>query len=134
MIVSLSQAVGATAGGMTGGSLADAVTTANTAKNSVENNSLGKDDHARLKQLRQKAETQFGLNPQESLELVLLDAGDQMSAGLLKKVLAAEPLTEVQKADLATYYQRYIDQNGSLDLKNLQGIGPNQVYGFPYAD
>lgn len=68
---------------MTGGSLADAATTANITKNSVENNFLGKDDHARLKELRQKAEAQFGLSPQESLELVLLDAGDQMSAGLL---------------------------------------------------
>uniref|UniRef100_UPI001F495E42 VENN motif pre-toxin domain-containing protein n=1 Tax=Xanthomonas euvesicatoria TaxID=456327 RepID=UPI001F495E42 len=40
MIVSLSQAVGAIAGGMTGGSLADAATNANVAKNAVENNYL----------------------------------------------------------------------------------------------
>ncbi|MEC5080670.1 hypothetical protein [Xanthomonas oryzae] len=56
-----------------------------------------------------------------------------MSAGLLKKVLAGEALTDVQKADLAVYYQRYIDQNGSFDLNSLQGIGPDQAYGFPYA-
>ncbi|MEC5080893.1 VENN motif pre-toxin domain-containing protein, partial [Xanthomonas oryzae pv. oryzicola] len=43
MIVALSQAVGAIAGGMAGGSLADAATTANIAKNSVENNFLGKE-------------------------------------------------------------------------------------------
>ncbi|WP_326520649.1 hemagglutinin repeat-containing protein [Xanthomonas sp. 3058] len=40
MLVSLSQAIGAIAGGMTGGSLADAATNANVAKNVVENNYL----------------------------------------------------------------------------------------------
>ncbi|WP_428960441.1 hemagglutinin repeat-containing protein [Xanthomonas oryzae] len=131
MIVALSQAVGAIAGGVTGGGLADASVTTSIAKNSVENNFLGKDDLARLKQLREKSTR--GLDPQEALELVLLDSGDQMSAGLLKKVLAGEALTDVQKADLAVYYQRYIDQNGGFDLSSLQGIGPDQAYGFPYA-
>ncbi|PPU70434.1 hypothetical protein XcuCFBP2542_18855, partial [Xanthomonas cucurbitae] len=49
MIVSLSQAVGAIAGGMTGGSLADAATTAEIAKNSVENNWLTKPEAEVLK-------------------------------------------------------------------------------------
>ncbi|MCC8484877.1 hemagglutinin repeat-containing protein, partial [Xanthomonas campestris] len=40
LLVSLSQAIGAIAGGMTGGSLADAATNANIAKNAAENNYL----------------------------------------------------------------------------------------------
>lgn len=67
------------------------------------------------------------------MELVLLDASDQLSAGLLRKILAGEPLTELQQADFASYYERYVAQNGSFDLGDLTGITPDQVYGFPYA-
>ncbi|MBH1650575.1 hypothetical protein, partial [Stenotrophomonas maltophilia] len=83
------------------------------------------------------------------MELVLLDAADQMSAGLLRKALAGETLTEVQAADLATYINRYELQNGPLDLPGLQrqflansgsldpgelqGINPSQSYGRPYV-
>ncbi|WP_241899716.1 hypothetical protein [Stenotrophomonas maltophilia] len=122
---------------------------AGIAKNSVENNFLGNDDHARMVHLREKAKRQGGLDKQESLELVLLDAADQMSAGLLRKALAGETLTEVQAADLATYINRYELQNGPLDLPGLQrqflansgsldpgelqGINPSQSYGRPYV-
>ncbi|WP_414486609.1 hemagglutinin repeat-containing protein [Stenotrophomonas maltophilia] len=149
MVLALSQAVGALAGGLSGQDLAGIALNAGIAKNSVENNFLGNDDHARMVHLREKAKRQGGLDKQESLELVLLDAADQMSAGLLRKALAGETLTEVQAADLATYINRYELQNGPLDLPGLQrqflansgsldpgelqGINPSQSYGRPYV-
>ncbi|MBB5866586.1 VENN motif pre-toxin domain-containing protein, partial [Xanthomonas sp. 3058] len=50
ILVALSEAVGAIAGGLAGGSLADAATSANIAKNAVENNWLTKseDDYLKL--------------------------------------------------------------------------------------
>ncbi|MEQ3438657.1 hemagglutinin repeat-containing protein [Stenotrophomonas maltophilia] len=149
MVLALSQAVGALASGLSGQDLAGIALDAGIAKNSVENNFLGNDDHARMVHLREKAKRQGGLDKQESLELVLLDAADQMSAGLLRKALAGETLTEVQAADLATYINRYELQNGPLDLPELQkqflansgslnpgelqGINPSQSYGRPYV-
>ncbi|WP_279324058.1 hemagglutinin repeat-containing protein [Stenotrophomonas sp. LMG 10879] len=148
-ILALSQAVGALAGGLSGQDLAGIALNAGIAKNSAENNFLGQNDHARMIHLREKAKRQGGLDKQESLELVLLDAGDQMSAGLLRKALAGENLSEVQAADLATYISRYESQNGPLDLPELQkqfqeragtlrpgelqGVNPSQAYERPYA-
>ncbi|MFG6088900.1 VENN motif pre-toxin domain-containing protein [Stenotrophomonas indicatrix] len=148
-ILALSQAVGALAGGLSGQDLAGIALNAGIAKNSAENNFLGQNDHARMIHLREKAKRQGGLDKQESLELVLLDAGDQMSAGLLRKALAGESLSEFQAADLATYISRYESQNGPLDLPELQkqfqeragtlrpgelqGVNPSQVYERPYA-
>ncbi|WP_440579661.1 hemagglutinin repeat-containing protein [Stenotrophomonas maltophilia] len=60
MVLALSQAVGALAGGLSGQDLAGIALNAGIAKNSVENNFLGNDDHARMVHLREKAKRQGG--------------------------------------------------------------------------
>ncbi len=132
-VKALGQAVGAVAGGAGGAGIVGAALGTGIATNSIENNFLGKDDLARLRNLRNKAKGSSAMSSQEWTELILLDTADQMSAGLLRLALAGEALTEVQQADLYTFYQRYLAQNGSFDIDNLQGITPDTVYGFPYA-
>ncbi len=132
-VKALAQALGALTGSMGAEGITGAALGSSIAENAVENNFLGKNDLARLRNLREKAKQQGGLNPQESMELILLDSGDHMSAGLLRKLQSGETLTSTQEANLVTYYERYVEQNGDFEIGNLDGIDPGDYYGFPYA-
>ncbi|XUP29669.1 hemagglutinin repeat-containing protein [Xanthomonas axonopodis pv. vasculorum] len=90
MIVALSQAVGALAGGMMGGKVNDALVGSGVAGNAVENNFLGNAQKQRLESLRAKSKAD-GLTPQEAKELVILDVSDQVSDGLLARYRCRRP-------------------------------------------
>jgi len=112
-VKALAQALGALTGSMGAEGITGAALGSSIAENAVENNFLGKNDLARLRNLREKAKQQGGLNPQESMELILLDSGDHMSAGLLRKLQSGETLTSTQEANLVTYYERYVEQTAT---------------------
>jgi len=138
-VLALSQAVGALAGGLGDGGLAEASLGAMLAENSVKNNILGPKDRDRLRDLRERRAQGENLNQQEWTELVRLDAGDQMSAGLLRKIQAGVELTPVEQANWDIYYSTYVSQNGGgltpggQVTGQLSGTGPDTVIGFPYA-
>uniref|UniRef100_UPI000AAA9A8C VENN motif pre-toxin domain-containing protein n=1 Tax=Stenotrophomonas maltophilia TaxID=40324 RepID=UPI000AAA9A8C len=132
MVLALSQAVGALAGGLSGQDLAGITLNAGIAKNSVENNFLGHVDQKRLASLREKSQ-KGGLTPQESTELLYLDAGDRMSDGLLNKLYAGEKLTEVQQRNLEIYLGTYAQQNGADAAAALVAGGFRKASEFPYS-
>ncbi|WP_277946823.1 hemagglutinin repeat-containing protein [Xanthomonas vesicatoria] len=80
MLVALSQAVGAIAGGLAGGSLADAATGANIAKNAVENNWLTESENKILK-----------------LAKSLCQAGSQNGCDAEKKLIALDNIRDEEK-------------------------------------
>nr|WP_234817986.1 hemagglutinin repeat-containing protein [Xanthomonas euvesicatoria] len=101
LIVSLSQAVGAIAGGMTGGSLADAATTADITKNSVENNWLTKPESEVLKIFRS-----------------LCQGGSEDGCDAEKKLIALDKIRDEEKN---LYSEKVTDElraAGKLTLEN----------------
>ncbi|WVN06966.1 hemagglutinin repeat-containing protein [Xanthomonas oryzae pv. oryzicola] len=132
MLVALSQAVGAIAGGMTGGKLNDALVGSGIAGNAVENNFLGTAQKQRLESLRAKSEAD-GLTPQEAKELVILDVSDQVSDGLLARYRAGDQLTAADMENLKIYLGNYAAQNGIDAASDLIKNGSVSTYGFPYA-
>ena len=131
-VLALSQAVGALAGKIGGQGLLDVSTGANIAGNSVENNFLGQHEREELNRLRIKQRNE-GLDPQESLRLALLDAGDQLSDGLLNKALKGDKLSDVQLANLKLYLLNYEIQNGKGSALQLIAEGVRPTQGYPYA-
>lgn len=93
MLVALSQAVGAIAGGLAGGSLADAATGANIAKNAVENNWLTESENKILKLAKSlcQAGSQNGCDAEKKL-IVLDNIRDE------EKILYSEKVTDELKA------------------------------------
>lgn len=132
LIVALSQAVGALAGGMTGGNLKNALVGSGIAGNAVENNFLGNAQKQRLESLRAKSEAD-GLTPQEAKELVILDVSDQVSDGLLARYRAGEQLTAADTENLKLYLGAYAAQNGIDAASDLIKNGSVSTSGFPYA-
>ncbi|MCC4634508.1 VENN motif pre-toxin domain-containing protein [Xanthomonas dyei] len=132
LIVALSQAVGALAGGMTGGNLNDALVGSGVAGNAVENNFLGNAQKQRLESLRAKSEAD-GLTPQEAKELVILDVSDQVSDGLLARYRAGEHLTAADMENLKLYLGAYAAQNGIDAASDLIKNGSASTSEFPYA-
>ncbi|WP_355586611.1 hemagglutinin repeat-containing protein [Xanthomonas cannabis] len=101
MIVSLSQAVGAIAGGMTGGSLADAASTAEIAKNSVENNWLTRPESEVLNIFRS-----------------LCQGGSKNGCDAEEKLIALDKIRDEEKN---LYSEKVIDElraAGKLTLEN----------------
>ncbi|WP_372358867.1 VENN motif pre-toxin domain-containing protein [Xanthomonas sp. NCPPB 4037] len=133
LIVALSQAVGALAGGMTGGNLKDALVGSGIAGNAVENNFLGNAQKQRLESLRAKSEAN-GLTPQQAKELVILGVSDQVSDGLLARYRAGEQLTAADTENLKLYLGAYAAQNGIDAASDLIKNGSVSTSGFPYAD
>nr|WP_241846822.1 hemagglutinin repeat-containing protein [Xanthomonas oryzae] len=132
MIVALSQAVGALAGGMTGGKMNDALVGSGIAGNAVENNFLGTAQKQRLESLRTKSKAD-GLTPQEAKELVILDVSDQVSDGLLARYRAGEQLTAADMENLKLYLGAYAAQNGVDAARDLLKNGSASTSGYPYA-
>ncbi|WP_414485658.1 hemagglutinin repeat-containing protein [Stenotrophomonas sp. EMP41] len=131
-VLALSQAVGALAGGLSGQDLAGIALNAGIARNSVENNFLGKDDQQRLADLREKSK-KGKLTPQESAELIYLDAGDHMSDGLLNMLASGQPLSVVQQHNLELYLGAYAQQNGTDAAIALVSGGIREASEFPYS-
>ncbi|XUP34940.1 hemagglutinin repeat-containing protein [Xanthomonas axonopodis pv. vasculorum] len=132
MIVALSQAVGALAGGMMGGKVNDALVGSGVAGNAVENNFLGNAQKQRLESLRAKSKAD-GLTPQEAKELVILDVSDQVSDGLLARYRAGDQLTAADIENLKIYLGTYAAQNGIDAASDLIKNGSVSMHGFPYA-
>lgn len=132
VLVALSEAVGAMAGGIAGGTLGEAAVGAGIAENAVQNNFLGREDKARRDALREKAKKE-GLTTDESKTLVFLEIADQIGDGLLQKYRDGEELTDAQKKDLSIYLGAYAQQNGVEATQQLILNGPGATYAYPYA-
>ncbi|WP_162310138.1 VENN motif pre-toxin domain-containing protein, partial [Pseudoxanthomonas broegbernensis] len=132
-LLGLSQALGALAGGLTGGNLGEAATGSNIAGNAVENNILGREDQARLDELREKSKKSGDLTRQEASDLVLLEVADQISDGLLRKLQSGAELTVAEMENLNVYLGNYFLQEGSeATWKLVQGEAP-AMNSYQYA-
>ena len=104
-----------------------------TGGNAAENNFLGHIDQMELERLRNKAKTSVGLTKEDATRLVVLDASDQMSDGLLGKYRDGQPLSADESKNLNIYLGAYALQNGVEATKLLLSQGVPPMQGYPYA-
>ncbi|MBN2655257.1 MAG: TNT domain-containing protein, partial [Nitrospirae bacterium] len=118
--------------GMVVNSKAGAESGAAVALSSTTNNFLGHLQYQEMKRLRAKGKDR---TQEESERLVILEAANQISDGLLEKTRNEIPLTEDERHNLQIFLGAYYMQEGEAATDRLlqSGISPTKDYSYPYG-